>query len=54
MNSFREFVSGRRDGFTLIVLADGSVRTLSYAIDPTTFSYLGNIKDGHAIDLSNF
>jgi prepilin-type N-terminal cleavage/methylation domain-containing protein len=31
------------------VLADGSVRRISYAIDPLIFSYLGNKSDGHVI-----
>jgi prepilin-type N-terminal cleavage/methylation domain-containing protein len=37
-----------------IALADGSVRTLSYSIDQTTFQNLGNKADGQAIDLSNY
>jgi prepilin-type N-terminal cleavage/methylation domain-containing protein/prepilin-type processing-associated H-X9-DG protein len=31
------------------VFADGSVRPLSYSIDPTVFSYLGNKSDGQVI-----
>jgi len=31
------------------LLADGSVRSLSYTIDPTVFSNLGNINDGNII-----
>jgi prepilin-type processing-associated H-X9-DG protein len=33
-----------------IVFADGSVRPLSYTIDPTVFSYLGNKSDGQVIN----
>ncbi len=35
-------------------LADGSVRTISYSVDPTAFSNLGNISDGQALDPSSF
>jgi prepilin-type N-terminal cleavage/methylation domain-containing protein len=37
-----------------VALADGSVRALSYSVDPTTFKNLGNMNDGQAIDLSNY
>jgi prepilin-type N-terminal cleavage/methylation domain-containing protein/prepilin-type processing-associated H-X9-DG protein len=37
-----------------ILLADGSVRTLSYTIDPVTFSLLGNINDGKTVNINNF
>jgi prepilin-type N-terminal cleavage/methylation domain-containing protein/prepilin-type processing-associated H-X9-DG protein len=50
----KKLFGSSHSGVFNIVLADGSVRTLSYAIDPTTFSYLGNIKDGQVIDLGNF
>jgi prepilin-type N-terminal cleavage/methylation domain-containing protein/prepilin-type processing-associated H-X9-DG protein len=33
-----------------VVLADGSVRSISYSIDSTVFSYLGNRSDGEVID----
>jgi prepilin-type N-terminal cleavage/methylation domain-containing protein len=33
------------------VLGDGSVRPISYSIDPVVFSYLGNKSDGQVIDL---
>jgi prepilin-type N-terminal cleavage/methylation domain-containing protein len=36
------------------VFADGSVHTIPYAIDPRTFSLLGNISDGQVADLSGF
>jgi prepilin-type N-terminal cleavage/methylation domain-containing protein len=36
------------------VFADGSVHAISYAIDPTLFSYLGNISDGQAVSGSDF
>jgi prepilin-type N-terminal cleavage/methylation domain-containing protein len=39
-------------GIFNVVFADGSVRSLSYSIDPTVFSYLGNMDDGH--DVSGF
>jgi prepilin-type N-terminal cleavage/methylation domain-containing protein/prepilin-type processing-associated H-X9-DG protein len=31
-------------------LADGSVRSIAYLIDPAVFSYLGNINDGQVIN----
>jgi prepilin-type N-terminal cleavage/methylation domain-containing protein/prepilin-type processing-associated H-X9-DG protein len=34
------------------VFCDGSVRPISYSIDPTVFSCLGNRADGHSIDES--
>ena len=36
------------------VLCDGSVRSLSYSIDPAIHSRLGNRRDGEAIDGSAF
>jgi prepilin-type N-terminal cleavage/methylation domain-containing protein/prepilin-type processing-associated H-X9-DG protein len=36
------------------VFADGSVRSISYTIDPVVFSYLGNRADGHPINLEDF
>ena len=35
-----------------MVFCDGSVRMISFSVDPLTFSYLGNRKDGQAIDES--
>jgi prepilin-type N-terminal cleavage/methylation domain-containing protein/prepilin-type processing-associated H-X9-DG protein len=35
------------------VFADGSVRSIPYSVDPLLFSYLGNISDGQAVDLSS-
>jgi prepilin-type processing-associated H-X9-DG protein len=35
------------------VFADGSVRPISYSIDPTTFKYLGNMNDGQTINLDD-
>jgi prepilin-type processing-associated H-X9-DG protein len=32
-----------------VAFADGSVRSLSYSIDPTTFRLLGNKADGQAV-----
>ena len=37
-----------------MAFCDGSVRSISYAIDMTTHGYLGNRKDGHVIDTSKF
>lgn len=37
-----------------VVLADGSVRTITYAIDATTFRYLGDKADGQHVDLNDF
>jgi len=37
-----------------IALADGSVRTLAYTVDRTTFKYLGSKADGQPIDLSGY
>jgi prepilin-type processing-associated H-X9-DG protein len=36
------------------VFADGSVHSISYAIDPLLFSYLGNKSDGQVINASDF
>jgi prepilin-type N-terminal cleavage/methylation domain-containing protein/prepilin-type processing-associated H-X9-DG protein len=36
------------------LLADGSVRGISYSIDPLTFSYLGNMSDGQAVSGDSF
>ena len=36
------------------VFADGSVRSIGYSIDPTTFGHIGNIADGHTINFRNF
>jgi prepilin-type N-terminal cleavage/methylation domain-containing protein/prepilin-type processing-associated H-X9-DG protein len=47
------FGSSHTGGFN-IVLVDGSVRFLSYAIDSQTFEYLGNRNDGQAISLDGF
>jgi prepilin-type N-terminal cleavage/methylation domain-containing protein/prepilin-type processing-associated H-X9-DG protein len=35
------------------VLADGSVRSISYTIDPLMFSYLGNKSDGKVVTLED-
>jgi prepilin-type processing-associated H-X9-DG protein len=36
------------------LMADGSVRSISYSIDKTLFSYLGNMSDGQAFSGSDF
>jgi prepilin-type N-terminal cleavage/methylation domain-containing protein/prepilin-type processing-associated H-X9-DG protein len=35
------------------VFGDGSVRPISFTIDPVIFSYLGNVSDGHVINLDD-
>jgi prepilin-type N-terminal cleavage/methylation domain-containing protein len=47
------FGSSHPAGFQA-VLADGSVRTIGYQIDPTTLRNLGNISDGQVIDPDSF
>jgi prepilin-type N-terminal cleavage/methylation domain-containing protein/prepilin-type processing-associated H-X9-DG protein len=37
-----------------VVFADGSARSISYSINPTLFSYLGNKADGKVIDGNDF
>jgi prepilin-type N-terminal cleavage/methylation domain-containing protein/prepilin-type processing-associated H-X9-DG protein len=37
-----------------VVLADGSVRTISYSINPIVFAYLGHKSDGQAVDGNDF
>jgi prepilin-type N-terminal cleavage/methylation domain-containing protein len=37
-----------------IALADGSVRSLSYSVDPIFFKNLGNKSDGQVVDLSSY
>ena len=48
---FNHFGSPHSSGCNF-VLCDGSVRPISYSIDPLTHSRLGNRKDGAAIDAS--
>jgi prepilin-type N-terminal cleavage/methylation domain-containing protein/prepilin-type processing-associated H-X9-DG protein len=45
------FGSAHSSGFN-ISFCDGSVRSISYSIDPRIHSYLGNRQDGEAIDAS--
>jgi type II secretory pathway pseudopilin PulG len=52
--SAKKLFGSSHPGIFNIVLADGSVRALSYNVNPTTFSYLGNINDGQVIDASSF
>jgi prepilin-type N-terminal cleavage/methylation domain-containing protein/prepilin-type processing-associated H-X9-DG protein len=37
-----------------VLLADGSVRSISYNVDPLVFSYLGNKSDGQVINSNDF
>jgi len=43
-----KFGSSHTSGFQC-VFGDGSVKMLRYSINPTVFSYLGNINDGQAV-----
>jgi prepilin-type processing-associated H-X9-DG protein len=36
------------------VFADGSVNSISYSVNPTVFSYLGNRSDGQVISASDY
>jgi len=47
------FGSAHPSGFHM-AFCDGSVRMISYSIDPLIHSWLGNRKDGQAIDSSKF
>jgi prepilin-type N-terminal cleavage/methylation domain-containing protein len=47
------FGSSHVGGFNT-VFVDGSVHSLSYTIDPTVFSYLGNKSDGQVINSGDF
>jgi prepilin-type processing-associated H-X9-DG protein len=47
-DSTKRFGSSHTGGFNA-VFADGSVRPISYTIDPVIFSYLGNKSDGQVI-----
>jgi prepilin-type processing-associated H-X9-DG protein len=47
------FGSSHPDRFNA-VFADGSVRPISYLIDPLVFSYLGNKSDGQVINASDY
>ena len=48
----RHFGSSHPTGINA-VFADGSVHWISYTIDPTVFSYLGNINDGQVISVGD-
>jgi prepilin-type N-terminal cleavage/methylation domain-containing protein/prepilin-type processing-associated H-X9-DG protein len=47
------FGSAHADGFNM-ALCDGSVRSISYSIDPLIHACLGNRKDGKAIDAGKY
>jgi prepilin-type N-terminal cleavage/methylation domain-containing protein/prepilin-type processing-associated H-X9-DG protein len=49
----RRFGSSHTGGFNA-AFADGSVRLISYSINVTTFSYLGNKSDGQAISSDGY
>jgi prepilin-type processing-associated H-X9-DG protein len=49
----RHFGSSHPTGINA-VFADGSVHWISYGIDPTVFSYLGNISDGQVLSAGDF
>jgi hypothetical protein len=49
----RRFGSSHSNGINAD-FADGSVRSISYAIDPILISYLGNRSDGKFINASDF
>jgi prepilin-type N-terminal cleavage/methylation domain-containing protein len=46
------FGSSHTGGFN-VVLTDGSVRLLTYSINPNTFRFLGNISDGQVVNLDS-
>jgi prepilin-type N-terminal cleavage/methylation domain-containing protein/prepilin-type processing-associated H-X9-DG protein len=48
-NAWENFGSAHFGGMNM-AMCDGSVRTINYGIDAATFRYLGNRKDGKAID----
>ena len=52
--SGKKLFGSSHTGIFNVALADGSVRSLSYSIDPIAFRYLGNINDGQVIDPSSF
>ncbi len=53
LDLWNEFGSAHASGFNM-ALADGSVRTISYTIDPEIHRRLGNCRDGQVIDGSMF
>jgi prepilin-type N-terminal cleavage/methylation domain-containing protein/prepilin-type processing-associated H-X9-DG protein len=53
-SSGRKLFGSRHPGRLNAALADGSVRPISYGIDPTIFRYLGNISDGQPITGDDF
>jgi prepilin-type N-terminal cleavage/methylation domain-containing protein/prepilin-type processing-associated H-X9-DG protein len=52
-NGRKRFGSSHPKGFNM-AFADGSVRLLSYGIDPTAFKNLGNISDGAVVNPDDF
>ena len=51
--AYEQFGSAHSGAFQA-VFCDGSVHSLAYDIDPTTFKYLGHRKDGHVINASAY
>lgn len=52
-NARKRFGSSHPDRFNA-VFADGSVRPISYSIDPIVFSLLGHVSDGQVINASDY
>jgi prepilin-type N-terminal cleavage/methylation domain-containing protein/prepilin-type processing-associated H-X9-DG protein len=53
LNGGKRFGSSHPAGVN-VVFADGSVRSISYSVNPQTFSYLGSISDGQVVDPGSF
>ena len=53
MTQYWTFGSAHSNGFNM-VFCDGSVRAIGYEIDWHVHDYLGNRKDGQAIDARKF